>query len=316
MRLDIQYRMRFIYDKPVWESQNELRVKPRSDDRQQVIARRVTTAPTSRILSFTDYWGTTVDHIGVREPHLAFEVVAEAAVETSHPPPITVDPHPRTLADAEFALPLAQYLSPSSHTAWDDRVVGIARDAVSGLDGVRQRVDAIVQATRRHLRYESGATDVGTPISSLLDGGAGVCQDFAHLTIAMLRPLGIPARYVSGYLFAADETNIGDADATDQVRVQTHAWVEVNVPGHGWWAVDPTNDVAVEDRHAVIGHGRDYDDVAPVRGVFVGDATPEVEAEVIIERMAPATGSVITDGPRRLDSLQVERHRQQSQQQQ
>ncbi len=314
MRLDIQYRMRFSYDTPVWESQNELRVKPRSDDRQQVIARRVTTAPMSRILSFTDYWGTTVDHIGVREPHLAFEIVAEAAVETAAQEPVTVDPPRTALADPGFALPLTQYLSPSNHTAWDERAAGIASDAVSGLIGVREQVDAVVGAVRGLLRYESGTTEVGTPINSLLDQGTGVCQDFAHLTIAMLRSLGIPARYVSGYLFAADETTVDANDPTNLVRVQTHAWVELNLPGHGWWAIDPTNNVAVEDRHAVIGHGRDYDDVAPVRGVFVGDATPTVEAEVIIERMAPATGSVITDGPRRLDPAQIERHRQQAQQ--
>jgi transglutaminase-like putative cysteine protease len=133
-------------------------------------------------------------------------------------------------------------------------------------------------------------------------GGKGVCQDFAHLTIGLLRSVGIPARYVSGYLFAADETSADDDRAA--VVVQTHAWVEASVPGQGWWAVDPTNDRPVGLRRVVIGFGRDCDDVAPVRGIHHGDSTPEVDATVEIRRMETLERTM-TDRPSRRPGLPV-----------
>ncbi len=313
MRLDIRYRMNFQYDTPVWESQNELRVRPRSDARQQVLARRLTTAPTSKVMSFVDYWGTTVHHVGVREPHLGFEIIAEAAVETNAPEPLLVNPVVDTLRESEFALPLAQYLAPSSHTNWTGEVRELAISSAKGGQTVPELIEAVVQTVRGLVSYETGSTEIGISLPDLLSGGSGVCQDFAHLTIGMLRSIGVPSRYVSGYLFASDETGADFAD--DAVaHVQTHAWVEVAVPGHGWYAIDPTNDIPVSDKHAVIGHGRDYDDVAPVRGVFVGSATPIVESEVVMERMAPAARTSIADGPRRLDARQLAQQAQQQQQ--
>ncbi len=320
MRLDIRYRMLFEYDVPVWESQNELRVRPRSDERQQVIARRLTTSPSARVLSFVDYWGTTVDHVGVRDPHLSFEVVAEAAVETAAQPAIEQTVPVSVLAEPVFISAHAEYLAPSSHSAPNPDLEARAHRAVVGVDDVAQQIQAMVSTTRSLLAYEPGATEIGVDLAHLVNGGVGVCQDFAHLTIALLRAVGTPARYVSGFLFAKDETtlqgDLGRPGQDDVVHVQTHAWVEAAVPGHGWFAVDPTNDVPVLDRHAIIGHGRDYDDVAPVRGVFFGQATPQVETEVVIERMAPAARSVITDEPRRVNASEMTVRQQRMQQQQ
>ncbi len=314
MRLDIRYQMHFAYDTPIWESQNEIRVRPRSDGLQQVLTRRLVTAPTAKVMAYIDYWGTTVHHVGVREPHLAFEIVAEAAVETSEPPPLTAAPPVGSLFEERFQLGHAQFLAPSNHTRWTPEIEALAVAATRDCVTVPEQVDALVDETRRLVRYQSGSTDIGISLDALVEGGAGVCQDFAHLNIGLARSIGIPARYVSGYLFAQDETV--DAETTEAaVSVQTHAWVEVAVPGHGWYAIDPTNGGLVADKHAVIGHGRDYDDVAPVRGVYVGTATPTVQAEVLIARMEPAVRTVIPDGPRRLAEAELLVHQQQSQQQ-
>lgn len=312
MRLDIRYRMSFSYDAPVWEAQNEIRVRPRDDDHQRVISHRLTTAPAARVLTFHDYWGTAVDHVGVRDPHMALELVAEAAVETMHREPFEGDAALGDLADNGFVLGHVEYLAPSAHTRWNDDIVALAADTAHDAASVREEIDAVIDMVHGLLRYESESTDIGIEPAELVKLGRGVCQDFAHLTITVLRCRGVPARYVSGYLFARDETRLdADAPGDDVVRVQTHAWVEAAVPGHGWYAVDPTNRQPVLDRHVVIGHGRDYDDVAPVRGVFSGTAIPSVDAEVVIARMAPAARSVFSDAPRRLDADQMAAHRRQ-----
>ena len=173
---------------------------------------------------------------------------------------------------------------------WDsgDAVERRAASAVAGSSSVQEMVTAVVAEVRETLVYEQGATDIGISLAELLAGGAGVCQDFAHLAAGMLRSVGVPTRYVSGYLFAADETSPGetspDDGTADVVSVQTHAWIEAAVPGWGWWALDPTNGGEVGERHVVIGCGRDYGDVPPVRGAFIGSGTAEVDAEVVIGR--------------------------------
>jgi transglutaminase-like putative cysteine protease len=120
-------------------------------------------------------------------------------------------------------------------------------------------------------------------VADVLAQGKGVCQDFSHLGIAMYRSVGIPARYVSGYLYAADQT-VATAPEEPELTVQTHAWVEVLVPGHGWWALDPTNASPVGELHVKIGHGRDYEDVMPLRGVYHGGAEHDLGVQVRISR--------------------------------
>ncbi len=285
MRLDIRYRMLFAYDAAVREEHNEVRVRPREDARQRLLAYRLTPVPAVRVLSFIDYWGTTVEHVGLVPDHQHFEIIAEAAVETRHVDPVDTAPL-ATLADDDFRHDQVEFLGVSNHVVWDQAVVGAARDAIAGTTEIAGAVDAVVQEVRRILTYEKGSTEIGIRLDELVEGGTGVCQDFTHLTIGMLRAVGIPARYISGYLFAADETQL-EPEHSAPVTVQTHAWVEAAVPGQGWLAVDPTNDRPVSERHVVIGHGRDYDDVAPVRGIYLGEASPTVDATVEISRMEP-----------------------------
>ena len=156
---------------------------------------------------------------------------------------------------------------------WDDELTEQALAAGAGADEVVSLVDELVVAARTALAYERGSSHIGISLRRLVDQGRGVCQYFAHLTIGLLRAVGVPARYVSGYLFASDERDASDETA-DTVVVQAYAWVEAAVPGQGWYAVDPTNMGTVGDRHVVIGHGRDYDDVAPVRGIYMGEGSP------------------------------------------
>ena len=342
MRLDIAYRLHFTYAEPVSESQNEIRVRPRDDLRQRVLSYRLTTTPATRVLQMRDYFGTTVDHLGIRGSHEDLLVLAEASVETTPtdgaPAPVSCE----RLGDQQFVNQHIEYLAPSQHVQWGELVNEVASWAIrSAADDVCERVLAVAQTVPTVLTYERGSTSIGVTLEELIDGGRGVCQDFAHLAVGMLRCIGIPARYVSGYLFALDETrpdqdaDEGSADGTPSagdgapdgnagadhadhdlvgedvfapqrppaadptaISVQTHAWIEAAVPGYGWHALDPTNGGPVGERHVVIGHGRDYNDVPPVRGVFNGAADAKVDAEVIIAQPT-APVSMVTEPIRR-----------------
>jgi transglutaminase-like putative cysteine protease len=140
------------------------------------------------------------------------------------------------------------------------------------------------------LTYRPGTTYVGVPIEDLVARGEGVCQDYAHLAVAMCRSVGIPARYVSGYLFTDDDAIGADID-TDVVQVQTHAWFEAAIPGVGWLALDPTNKQEVGLRHVKIGHGRDYDDVPPLRGVYTGPTNADLQVAVEMRRLSSVTAA-------------------------
>ena len=313
MRLDIRYRVHFHYAEAVSESQNEVRMRPRDDEHQSVLSYRLTSDPPTRVLHTHDYWGTAVDHLGVRTPHTELELVAEASVETSArpAPDASADAPAEGLSDPDFRSEHFEFLEPSEHVAWrpGDAVAERAAAVRSEAATAQALVVAVAGQARRALSYERGSTEIGVSLGELLDGGAGVCQDFAHLTIGMLRSVGAPARYVSGYLFAADESapegcsavpaeavdesasDSGGPEDAGEVRVQTHAWIEVALPGWGWWALDPTNGSEVGERHVVIGCGRDYGDVPPVRGTFTGAAAARVDAEVLIGTRPGAAAS-------------------------
>jgi transglutaminase-like putative cysteine protease len=284
MRLDIRYVTRFRYSEPIVESQNELRASPANDAHQQVVHYRVTTTPNARVASHVDYWGTRVDTFGVRLPHTQLEVNASATVET-HPRsepqvPVPLD----ALAEGGWREQHLEFLQPSPHVTWGSEVVAFARDLTAHTSDVVSMVVAVDSAVGA-FEYRRGRTAVGIAVDDVLAQGEGVCQDFAHLSIAALRVLGVPARYVSGYFFTSDDATGEDATA-DEVEVETHAWVEAAIPGHGWWAIDPTNRQVVGERHVAIGRGRDYDDVAPFRGVYIGPVEHVLDVGVTMRRLA------------------------------
>ncbi len=285
-RYDVTYKTRIHYDDVVRTSQNELRACPASDEHQQLVAYRVVTQPGARVLSYQDYFGTRVDSFGIREPHVALELMAEASVETLPRPLVAVSPRIQDLESASFRDEHIEYLGPSDHASWSgdvsasaERLANITGDDVVGV------VLAIHRFVHTSLRYTPGATYIGVDVNEVLAKAQGVCQDYAHLAIALCRSVRIPARYVSGYFFAASESTGAEVEG-DEVTVQTHAWFEAAVPGWGWMALDPTNALQVGQRHIAIGHGRDYDDVPPLRGIFTGGGRPTTDATVEIRRQS------------------------------
>ncbi len=286
MRFDIRYLTSFSYPEAVRSSHNVLRACPMSDARQELLSYRVATSPASRVFSYIDYWGTRVDVFGIAVPHTRLEVLVEATVQTRETGPLTACPRLASLRDLDFLAEHQEYLEPSPHTAWGET---LRRDAeiraANAGDDVVGAVLSLHRAAATTLTYAPGSTYVGMDVNEVFARKTGVCQDYAHLMVAMCRSVGIPARYVSGYLPTA--SGMRAKTTVDGAEITTHAWVEVAIPGAGWWGLDPTNQQEIGSSHVKIAHGRDYDDVAPLRGIYHGPAAHRLDVSV---KIAPHSG--------------------------
>lgn len=278
MEISLRYVTHFVYATPVWESHNSLRARPKDGDGQALLDYDVRVDPEVPVFSYVDSWGTTVDDFDIRQRHTELVVTASARVESMAPSLPISGPLAGT-AEMSYIESGWLYLQPTRHTRWSDDIVTAAKEAMGASTDVVEIANSVQAVILDKVEYRTGATVIGVGPDRIWADGAGVCQDFAHLTIAMLRSIGIAARYVSGYFYASDPTDTGSSD-TDEIVVATHAWVELAVPGWGWWAIDPTNASPVGERHVKIGHGRDYDDVTPLRGVYYGESDHHLAAEV------------------------------------
>jgi transglutaminase-like putative cysteine protease len=283
MNFAIRYLTRYQYDAEVVDNLNALRVKPHTNGHQRCDEFGVRLTPEVRLHRHTDYFGTEVVEFEVSRPHRALEIDVRARVttkESGEPPQATwdalVDPGYRE-AGGEF---LIQTDDARGHPALQEMLAttGSASSPLAMLLLISQLIPD-------RFEYRQGATYVDSTVVHLLDVGAGVCQDFVHLGLCLLREQGIAARYVSGYLFAAP----GDG-GQESVEVDTHAWLEalLPVPGGGepvWVAADPTNRGLAGPEHVKIGHGRHYPDVPPIKGVYRGGANASLEASVVMTRL-------------------------------
>ena len=290
MHFAIRYLTEYRYDAPVTDNLNALRVRPATTSTQRCDEFHTRIEPEARISRHLDYFGTEVIEFGIPTSHGQLTIDVRARVVTSAPPdppegswedlesPAYVD------AAGEFALP------------WQDQ------PAVAGIDGLSDALEAdspletlelLCDLIPDRFEYRPGATYVGSTVEDLLEQGAGVCQDFVHLSLVLLRRRGIAARYVSGYLWAAPED-----DGSDSLELDTHAWLEALLPssdGHGepvWVSADPTNRrLADGETHVKIGHGRFYSDVPPVKGLYMGGASSRLTAAVTMSRLDPQTSA-------------------------
>lgn len=279
-RIGIKHVTGYEYERPVTSSYNEARITPISSDRQLALESTVEVSPPASVYRYWDWWGTLVHAFDLHLPHDELVVTGSSVVETSAPaepsgPPATWE----DLADPKVRDRFSELLSASTYVPLDDgellRVAASMGDGLAPLDLAR----AVVETVHSRLRYERGATTVTSTATDALRAGAGVCQDFTHLALALLRARGIPARYVSGYLHPSSEAEVG---AT--VAGQSHAWIEAWVGD--WAAFDPTNGSPVGERHVVVGRARDYADLAPLNGIFHGGPAKSLGVSVELTRLA------------------------------
>jgi transglutaminase-like putative cysteine protease len=264
----------------VTSSYNEARLTPRSDARQNVIINRVETVPATRSYRYTDYWGTAVTAFDLHAPHEELEVSGLSVVETE---PDAVPSEEDLLSWEELHQDSVidrydEVLSNTGYVPVSRQLGQVAKRLTKGLSP-HEAVLAVCQWVHSEMEYVPGTTGVHTSAVEAWKEKKGVCQDYAHLSLVMLRSLGIPSRYVSGYLHPSKSAVI---DRT--VQGQSHAWVEAWTGG--WWGYDPTNDLSISEQHVSVGVGRDYSDVPPLKGIYTGAGAKDLEVKVEITRLA------------------------------
>lgn len=283
MNYAIEHITTFSYPQPVRESVMEARLKPRLDTRQRCLSFTISTQPRSRLSTFSDHLGCEVHHFNIPEAHDRLVISAESVVELRPGPaiPATLGPGMwHRIGDLNAAGRLLDALLPSHLARPTEKLVALAHDLKlhPQSPGVRDQdplsfVKVACATIHHNFSYDRGVTKVDSPIDLAIDHRKGVCQDFTHILLAILRLHGIPSRYCSGYLFhrAASAGSAGAAQSSPQApnpADATHAWAEVLLPGLEWLGVDPTNNVLTDDKHIKVAVGRDYDDVPPTRGVY------------------------------------------------
>ena len=277
-RLAITHRTGFEYEGKVVASYNRARLTPCSTGGQLLLDHAVTVDPQVSVFPSIDYWGTRVHAFDVHVPHQRLEVTCQSLVETAAADPVPPSAGWGVLESPETIDDLCEFLTASSMTRPDEAIASLAAALRAGHKPL-ETVDAASEWVRNNVRYERGVTSVETASSGVLAARSGVCQDFAHLTIALLRSAGVPARYVSGYLYPDAEGRVGET-----VAGESHAWVEAWIGR--WWAVDPTNGEPVGPGHVRVAHGRDYADVAPLAGIFHGAPSKSLMVSVELTRTA------------------------------
>jgi transglutaminase-like putative cysteine protease len=289
MRYRIVHRTTYEYEEPVTLCHNEAHLTPRSTPGQRVVRHELRVEPGPAVLTRrTDFFGNPVAYFAVQAPHPKLVVTARSEVDRTVPPRApsdirweeaaagtAVSTSPEGLEARQCLLPSPMAASTAAIDAWAARSFPAGRLLV-------EAVQDLVGRIHTDFAYEAGVTTIATPLAEVFARRRGVCQDFAHLTIACLRSVGLAARYVSGYIETLPppgKPRLVGADAS-------HAWIEVLDPEAGWLDFDPTNDRAVGDRHVTTAWGRDYADVTPIKGIIFGGGSKNTATVTVdVERL-------------------------------
>ncbi|MGO9513572.1 MAG: transglutaminase family protein [Steroidobacteraceae bacterium] len=264
MQLHIRHETRYRYDRPVKYSVQSLHLTPRRDPSQRALSWSI--AAPGRRLEQVDAYGNISHLLTIEQPHREIQIVVRGVIETA-------DTEGRQ--DDGPLSPLA-YLAPTALTAPSDELKAFAQQAVEHVKDPRERAEALAEAVFRAVRYKPGTSDVQDGAALAFKSGEGVCQDHAHVYLASARATGIPARYVSGYLYTGDTS-----------EAASHAWVDVWLgPDIGWQSLDVTHKRPAIRTYCRLAVGRDYLDAAPVRGVRHGGGGEKMEAKVLVAESA------------------------------
>lgn len=279
-RLRIVHTTRVSYAAPIRSSFNEVRMTPLTLPTQITLESRVSAGAAVPVWTYCDYWGTYATAFDIAEPHERLTIEAQATVETGDDlsgTPTAPLPWPDLRGAATSGRQL-ELLLPTPLTTLTPEVTTAVLGDLRAADPI-ETAEEISARVRAQVRYMTGSTGVRTSAQEAWDQEQGVCQDMAHVTVALLRDAGLPARYVSGYLHADPSAEPGQTTAG-----QSHAWAEYWAGT--WRALDPTSGARVAERHVVVGRGRDYADVSPMKGIYHGTPASTMDVTVAVTRLA------------------------------
>ena len=262
MHLRIEHITTFNYDNLISEAYTEMCLRPLDGFGQHCLSFTLTTEPHDERLNYTDRFGNDISHFDVIQPHQKLVVAAKSEVLT---PDDFIQLIPSLSPLDEY-----DYLTETAYAPFADGILRLA--ASQAVDGdLKATAFALMECVHATLQYEKGVTNVTTTAEEALALGRGVCQDYSHLMLAACRGQKIPARYVSGYLY----NNGGEA--------ASHAWVDIYLQGEGWVSLDPTHNCKQTSEYVRVAIGRDYADVPPTRGIFVGNAKETMDVSVTVK---------------------------------
>lgn len=319
MLLSIRHQTELLYAEPITESVIELRMMPRSDEQQTLRSFELVVGPEAPVFEHLDWQGNRAHHFSIVDMHDRVQIVAASTVET-RATRLRLQELSDLLPFTDMGHRLQDFLLPHGPVQKDPRLLSFAES--TGIFQERRAAmvfSAVVTRLGELITYTKGVTNSATSVGDVLTHGQGVCQDYAHVALSLLRTLGIPARYLSGYLYRPESAEL-----------ETHAWVEAFVPSLGWIGLDPTHGQLAGESHIAVAVGRSYADVPPNRGVYRGGAEERIKVSVQIKKLGDEMEAAGPPAPRpdvrllrdrvirerRLDLNALEQQRQQQQQQQ
>ena len=282
MRLSVQHKTEYRYPEPVHSNANELRLIPRTSKRQKLVSNMVTVIPATRLKHYEDLNQNLVHYFEVQRPHNKLDINCQIVVETFARVDYASLPYGFSHSDLGRCQKMEDchpYLQDSSLVEITPEAWRQALDCKGDSEDVFQTAYAIMEYIFNEFSYQSSTTSVTTHANTVLLNKTGVCQDFAHAMIAMCRSIKIPARYVSGYFY--DSTRGAGLRGSEA----SHAWVEVYIDGHGWIGLDPTNNKVVDETYIILATGRDYKDVTPVKGSYIGTQYSYMSISVSVDKV-------------------------------
>lgn len=280
MRLAVFHRTTFNYGMPVTQSVNTLHLEPRTFPYQKTISALIRVIPATRVRRFTDLFQNITHHFELPGAHSKLEIESRIRV---HNLPLDISQASRQATldgyqDSSIREQIWPYLQESRWVSRHPEVWRQALDVIGSLTAIFEQSLALMQWIHREFTYQSGVTNVHTHLEEAFQMRRGVCQDFTHVMLGLCRSVGIPARYASGYLYNGPRDTLVGAQAS-------HAWAEVYLPAAGWIGFDPTNNTLADERYVKVSVGRDYEDVAPVRGSYQGSGQCRMEVQVEVEKI-------------------------------
>lgn len=272
----IHHTTKYLYDRPIKESINEIRIYPYTCPEQELLSHEIFITENPEIFVFTDYWNNKTGNFNLLSPHQSLIIESRLLVRTTAPVQLKFNFNAnfsKLEADVQNKLSLIE-LSNIDPIHSQSLIDEIAKKLLKKTKSVVLAIEYCCEYIYKNYNYIKGITTIETTVDEILEHKSGVCQDFAHLMLQVLRTLHIPARYVSGYICPNKNGMRGEG--------ATHAWVEAWIPGFGWAGIDPTNNVWVTNKHIKLAVGRNFNDCSPVKGSFKGPAYQQLSVFVSV----------------------------------